>query len=334
MVSNESSSNGLTEEQQNAAEHFRELIGGMDFPAAVEVLINHSWNLELENLATTGGGSSTPHPSKYSGLGRRRAETCGFTSPLSLHQDTWTATDSAPANRMSLLGRVEEPLDAEALVTRLKEIISHSSAAIQSARFERSEIQAAQRLRREQDQAYEQSLVLDRAKKMKKQREKEAAQEAEMREKVVQNRKLRLEKALEKRTQFWDRNMLEQPNQNDENVVKLSVKMPNGVCSTRLFNTNHSVKALYYFVRSRPNCPRNFKLQSNFPKRLIECVPANESDLEAYLSEDEDSGDRKSKDIASIVDSQFWLPGENDPPSFAVMELTKPEVIFVLDEDA
>ncbi|KAL3317295.1 hypothetical protein Ciccas_004048 [Cichlidogyrus casuarinus] len=34
--------------------------------------------------------------SKYPGLGRRRAETCGFSSPLSLDQDTWTGPSSKP----------------------------------------------------------------------------------------------------------------------------------------------------------------------------------------------------------------------------------------------
>nr|VZI45462.1 unnamed protein product [Spirometra erinaceieuropaei] len=84
---------------------------------------------------------------------------------------------------------------------------------------------------------------------------------------------------------------------------------------------------LYYFIISQEGAPKNFAIEANFPKRIIDCRPADESDIEDYVSTD-DSGD------AAVSKSDDWTPKTGDPPSFEALNLTNPELLFVLDLDA
>lgn len=83
------------------------------------------------------------------------------------------------------------------------------------------------------------------------------------------------------------------------------------------------MQLLYYFVLSQEDCPLNFEIETNFPKRVLMCKPSDEPELEDYADLD--------------VDGQLenWRPrSAHDPPSFRDMGLTNSEILFVINLDA
>lgn len=87
------------------------------------------------------------------------------------------------------------------------------------------------------------------------------------------------------------------------------------------------LKHLYYFVISHESAPNQFEIESNFPKRVIECRPGDESDLEDYLETDDS--------INHVRDASIdFTPGDADPVSFKTAQLTNPELLFIIDRDS
>uniref|UniRef100_A0A0V0J1U0 FAS-associated factor 2 n=1 Tax=Schistocephalus solidus TaxID=70667 RepID=A0A0V0J1U0_SCHSO len=238
-----------------------------------------------------------------------------------------SSSSYGPPSRMALLGRIEGLVSATDFVEQLSNIINNNQTALLAARAEREERDFTNRLRREQDEAYAASLAADRAKDA----ERTAALEAEAaraREAAdAEARRQQLEVARRRRQQRWHRSLPQQPPQGTPGTVKLSTKLPNGNRAERIFSTQDSVKHLYYFIISQEGAPKNFDIEANFPKRILDCRPADESDIEDYLSTDV-SGD------ANVSKSDDWTPKTGDPPSFEALNLTNPELLFVLDRDA
>ena len=91
---------------------------------------------------------------------------------------------------------------------------------------------------------------------------------------------------------------------------------------------------LYYFIISQEDAPKRFVVESNYPKRVIECQPENESDIEEYLPREVDSDDARVDQISrKHVDD--WRPvGPSDLPSFRDVGLIHSEMLFVIDMDS
>ncbi len=92
---------------------------------------------------------------------------------------------------------------------------------------------------------------------------------------------------------------------------------------------------LYYFIISQEGAPENFAVESNYPKRIIETRPQDESDLEDYvpLDSEGDNDDDYIPPQKRQIDE--WTPnGSTDPPSFEDAGLTNPEMLFILDLDS
>lgn len=72
-------------------------------------------------------------------------------------------------------------------------------------------------------------------------------------------------------------------------------------------------------------------MESNYPKRIVECRPGDESDIEEYVPvEDADDSEPMSPRLM-----ENWKPsGPTDPPSFMDANLAQPQMLFVLDLDS
>ncbi|RTG84850.1 FAS-associated factor 2 [Schistosoma bovis] len=229
--------------------------------------------------------------------------------------------------------------------------------------FNRSEREMNAQLRREQDLAYEASLAEDRAKVAAREaQQRSAALVAEQLAKDAK-RKEDLKKAHINRKRIWQSRLPPPPKFEEGSTVQLSFKMPRGSRVSRVFNLNDSIKVifsdfftkyfildhtvssyssvhsitliflfqlLYYFVLSQDDSPTEFEVQSNFPKRIIPCQPFEESDVEDYI----DTPDNKMDCDEPEVITDWSRKCQNDPPSFFDIDLTRPEMLFVLNKDA
>ena len=91
----------------------------------------------------------------------------------------------------------------------------------------------------------------------KRDREQEKA-----RENAILNRKSELRKLLAEQAQ---------PDASNPMAIKLLVKLPTGNRYERIFLKSDPLSELYKFVFSNEECPLNFEIVTNFPRRVIEC---------------------------------------------------------------
>ena len=62
-----------------------------------------------------------------------------------------------------------------------------------------------------------------------------------------------------------------QPDASNPQSIKLVVKLPTGNRFERVFLKSDPLSQLYKFVFSNEECPLNFEIVTNFPRKLIEC---------------------------------------------------------------
>lgn len=93
-------------------------------------------------------------------------------------------------SRMNLVTRIEGPISAAELLLQLANIVSENEPELVAARHDREQRNQTQLIRQQQDQAYEESLKLDREKARKKQEQAEAERRAEELEKQKQEEEL------------------------------------------------------------------------------------------------------------------------------------------------
>lgn len=62
-----------------------------------------------------------------------------------------------------------------------------------------------------------------------------------------------------------------QPEASSPTAVKLLVKLPTGNRFERTFLKTDPLSELYKFVFSNEECPLNFEIVTNFPRKVIEC---------------------------------------------------------------
>lgn len=140
-------------------------------------------------------------------------------------------------------------------------------------------------IRQEQDEAYQQSLKADREKRLKREgelRDKEAKEKAE-RERKAQLEQLH-QRLIKLKFEITDKLPLK-PSQDNDDIVKLVFKLPDGTRVKQDFRKLDKVKYLYWFVFSLKNAPLQFKLTTNFPKRDLPGRPPVPEDFEHISSE-------------------------------------------------
>ncbi|KAL5966910.1 FAS-associated factor 2-B [Taenia solium] len=191
------------------------------------------------------------------------------------------------------------------------------------------------RLRQEQDEAFAASLARDRAKAAERAAHAEAEARLAQETAETQRRERLLSRARLRRQRRWAVSLPAEPSTSaSAEVVRLSIKLPNGRRAQRLFSVKDSVKLLYYFIISQEDAPKHFAVESNYPKRIIECRPEVESDIEEYIPNGENYGNNSIDEIPPRqVDD--WEPNSPaDPPSFKDAGLANPEMLFILDMDS
>ncbi|KAL8590976.1 hypothetical protein ACOMHN_019523 [Nucella lapillus] len=204
-------------------------------------------------------------------------------------------------NRMTAVARIEGPIGPSDLVRRIEGVMRENESSLVAARAEREERQFNQTLRQEQDAAYLESLRADQEKERKR-REERDKQEVERQKELDQAAEV--QKALEERERRKEelvKQIPPEPTADDVDAIRIVLKTPNGKRLERRFCKNQSSKFLYYFVFCHEECPDDFQIVTNFPRRVLECQP---------------------------------MGAVPEPPSLKELGLGKSEMLFIHDNEA
>ncbi|XP_066992860.2 FAS-associated factor 2 isoform X2 [Anabrus simplex] len=182
--------------------------------------------------------------------------------------------------RMTVVGRLEGPVEPHELIHRLQTIVRENEVALIAARAERVERNFNQTLRQQQDQAYLESLMADQEKERRRceERQRREGEERQQREKEMEEQHRREEiqrKKVEYLTYIPDEPSLDHPE-----AVHIVIKLPDGTRLERRFLQTHSLEAIFYYVFCHPLSPNNFEIATNFPKRVLPCCPRGEGQVQ------------------------------------------------------
>uniref|UniRef100_A0A1B0CVU1 UBX domain-containing protein n=2 Tax=Lutzomyia longipalpis TaxID=7200 RepID=A0A1B0CVU1_LUTLO len=187
-------------------------------------------------------------------------------------------------NKMIIMGRMEGDCSAEELLRRLQTVVTDNEVYMSQARAERLERSLTQSLRKQQDEAYEQSLKADQEKERRKQEEKEEqlrqqqAIEAEKQAEVERKNniaRLKIDMASE---------VPSEPPADASGTTSVVFKLPSGARIERRFYRQDSIRDVYKFIFCHPASPDRFEITTNFPKRVL-YSEAKETDGSATISD-------------------------------------------------
>ena len=192
------------------------------------------------------------------------------------------------SSRMALVSRIEGPCPPGDLKKILENIMSEHEAELVATRADREQLQQNQLLRQQQDQAYLESLKLDKEKAQRKKEEEDAKRRAEELEKLrIEEERARENEIVNRRKElrqlFADKM---QPEATNPLAIKIGIKFPSGNRYERFFLKSDPLSDLYKFVFSNEECPASFEITKNFPRKKIDCdEQSNVSFEEAGLNQ-------------------------------------------------
>ncbi|EDW03845.1 FAS-associated factor 2 [Drosophila grimshawi] len=176
---------------------------------------------------------------------------------------------SLRANRMIIVGSFEGDCTAEELLRRLQSVISANEVWLSQARADRLERNFTQTLRRQQDEAYEQSLLADEEKERQRQRERDVARQLiAAEEQARRDIELRKEEIARLKIELVNQ-VPSEPAVNAEDAIAVVFKLPSGTRLERRFQQTNSILDVYHFLFCHPESPDEFEITTNFPKRVL-----------------------------------------------------------------
>lgn len=144
-------------------------------------------------------------------------------------------------------------------------------------------------LRQHQDEAFLESLRADQEKERRKEEQRLAAEAEERRRREVKSSKSSCSSlkryfqeliAEEERRAAIARQKIDfasrvpsEPDSDDPDAVHIVIKLPCGERLDRRFLKTHSLEVVHYFVFCHPDSPGSFEITTNFPKRVLRCLP-------------------------------------------------------------
>ncbi|XP_012154417.1 fas-associated factor 2 isoform X2 [Megachile rotundata] len=171
-------------------------------------------------------------------------------------------------NRMTIVGRMEGTPSPSDLISRLQTIVEHNEINLIQARQERAERSAAQSLRQQQDQAYEESLRADQEKDRRREEERKAREEQEAREKEQLNaQELEIQRIRREKELTVHKVPLE-PEPTHSNACHLQIKLGERTMKRR-FLMSDTIEDVYHWIFSQPDSPVSFEITTSFPKRIL-----------------------------------------------------------------
>ncbi|KOX79838.1 FAS-associated factor 2-B [Melipona quadrifasciata] len=154
------------------------------------------------------------------------------------------------------------------LIFRLQTIIDHNEINLIQARQERAERSAAQSLRQQQDQAYEESLRADQEKDRRREEERRAREEQEAREKEQLNAQEMEIQRIRREKELTVCKVPLEPEPTNPNACHLQIKLGERTMKRR-FLMSDTLEDVYHWIFSQPDSPVSFEITTSFPKRIL-----------------------------------------------------------------
>lgn len=172
-------------------------------------------------------------------------------------------------SKMTLIGRLEGPMESDELIRQLQSIVSANEACLVAERADRMERSFNQTLRAQQDEAFLESLRADQEKERQRRRESQRKEEEERHQRQLEEeercrREELKRKKLELRSQVPD-----EPAPSHPEAVSIVFKLPSGDRLERRFLISHTLKDIYHFVFCHPDSPDSLEIATNFPKKIL-----------------------------------------------------------------
>ncbi|XP_066498257.1 FAS-associated factor 2 [Hoplias malabaricus] len=187
--------------------------------------------------------------------------------------------------KMTVVGRLEGLIQPEDLINQLTFIMEANQTYLMSERMEREERNQTQVLRQQQDEAYLASLRADQEKERKKREEQEQRRQEEeaARQSVLaeERRRRTLEEEKERKSEC----LPPEPALDDPDSVKIVFKLPNDTRVERRFLFSQSLTVIHDFLFSLKETPEKFQIVTNFPRRVLPCLPTEEEPSPPTLKE-------------------------------------------------
>ncbi|KAL1123568.1 hypothetical protein AAG570_002644 [Ranatra chinensis] len=174
-------------------------------------------------------------------------------------------------SRMTLVGRLEGPVNSAELLTRLRAVVIANEACLDTARSERIERNLTQTIRREQDAAYLESLRADQEKERRRCEEEEKRKREETLQRELMLQEQLKKEAIQKAKIDLASDIPVEPEQTDPEALRIVFKMPSGERIERRFLKSNTLKDVFNFVFCHPSSPDSFEIVTNFPKRVLQC---------------------------------------------------------------
>lgn len=197
----------------------------------------------------------------------------GYRVSQALHESThpFLAVIVLKDSKMTIVGRQEGPVEPQELVRRLQTIVSANEASLVATRAERIERSFNQTLRRQQDEAYMQSLLADQEKERLRCQEIERRQGEEKRLRELQEAERLRKEELQRRKIDLLQLVPSEPPPSHPEAVCVVFKMPDGRRVERRFLHSHTLEDVFNYIFCHPASPDSFEIATNFPKRVLDC---------------------------------------------------------------
>lgn len=171
-------------------------------------------------------------------------------------------------NRMTIVGRMEGIPSPAELIPRLQTIIENNEISLIQTRQDRAERSAAQSLRQQQDQAYEESLRADQEKDRRREEERKALEEKEARKKEELNAQEMEIQRIRREKELTVRKVPFEPEPSHPHACHLLIKLGERTMKRR-FLLSDTTEDVYHWIFSQPDSPINFEITTSYPKRIL-----------------------------------------------------------------
>ncbi|CEG76060.1 hypothetical protein RMATCC62417_11005 [Rhizopus microsporus] len=173
------------------------------------------------------------------------ATTYPFIAIIGLHSPS--SSVSLSNLKLSVIDRIEGQTNPTSIIRRFENVMARTESTMNRLRSEHQQREQEQRLREEQEQAYAESLRIDREREIRMQQERQEAIAREHDRLMEQrNRELYIRYLCQK----ISTNMTNPPE--NEKVTKISFRMADGSRAIHKFKGSDTLEDLYQFVEAYP----------------------------------------------------------------------------------
>ncbi|KAK6474888.1 FAS-associated factor 2 isoform X2 [Huso huso] len=211
----------------------------------------------------------------------------GYRVSQALRENTYPflAMITLKDRKMTVVGRLEGVIQAEDLINQLTFIMEANQTYLVSERMEREERNQTQALRLQQDEAYLASLRADQEKDRKKKEEEEQKRRQEEVARQIVLAEERRQQTLQEEKERRSESLPPEPALDNPDSVKIVFKLPNDSRVERRFLFTQSLTVIHDFLFSLKETPEKFQIVTNFPRRVLPCLPTEERPIPPTLKE-------------------------------------------------